>query len=432
MATNNPYEEEQKRQVQMPVYENSSPQGTYYGEQGNQESDMAEEILRRAAEQADPQRQAEEDARIQRSRQFWTGANLFTNVVANAINVNGTAKGAPNMTFNDAASQKMYDTWRTADQQLRAERKASQQRFDALRMQDAQMRAKGAGQRAAEQQRAADMNFNIGLEQARYDRAKADEQEKWERNQQAASDAADLAYERQKELTRMRHPGGGGSGSGSSNNLTISIGSADITAKSDREAKQIRRDVARQLVDKENAAIDARNEEKRKKNKFIDEKELEKHVDYPKNDKMAGDIIYLLGDYYDNDDDFRNWANTTYGIEDIYSVDNPVAQPQSASATASASSGGGGETRSVKQQPGYFVGSAANNPENTPGRYIIREKADGTKAVSYATEKGRGAFTQSHPMENGRFVGTERPAHELTEEEKKAIKKNGEKPRINY
>lgn len=322
-----PYEEERKRQSQMPVYENSAPVGTYYGEQGNAQSDMAEEILRRAAEQADPQRQAEEDARIQRGRNFWTGANLFANVVANAINVNGTAKGAPNMTWNDAASQKMYDTWRTADQQLKADRKAAQQRFDALRMQDASMRAKGAEQRAAERQRAADMNFNIGLEQARYDRNKADEQEKWERNQQAAREAADLAYERQKELARMRHPGGGGkSGSSGTDGIIISLGSAEIPAKDDNEAKKIRRDIARRLIDKENAAIEERNKGKKPT------EEKEKSIDYPKNDKEAGDIIYMLGDYYDNDDDFRDWANTTYGIDDIYSEDAPAAQPAPAPA----------------------------------------------------------------------------------------------------
>lgn len=329
---NTTYEEERKRpEIQKPqAYDYAAPQGTYYGEQGNAQSDMAEEILRRAAEQADPQRQAEEDARIQRGRNFWTGANLFANVVANAINVNGTAKGAPNMTWNDAASQKMYDTWRAADQRLMADRKAAQQRFDALRSQDAQMRAAGAEKRAAERQRAADMNFNIGLEQARYDRNKADEQEKWERNQQAAREAADLAYERQKELARMRHPGGGGksgsSGSSGTDGIIISLGSAEIPAKDDNEAKKIRRDIARRLIDKENAAIEERNKGKKPT------EEKEKSIDYPKNDKEAGDIIYMLGDYYDNDDDFRDWANTTYGIDDIYSEDSPAAQPAPATA----------------------------------------------------------------------------------------------------
>lgn len=155
----------------MPVYENSTPVGTYYGEQGNQQSDMYQEIMRRAAENADPARQAEQDARIQRSRNFWTGANLFANVVANAINVNGTARNAPNMTWNDAATQKMYDTWQTADKELRADRKAAAQRLDALQMEDAKLRAAGAEKRAAERQRAADMNFNIALEEARHERA---------------------------------------------------------------------------------------------------------------------------------------------------------------------------------------------------------------------------------------------------------------------
>lgn len=206
---NTTYEEERKRpEIQKPqTYDYAAPQGTYYGEQGNAQSDMAEEILRRAAEQADPQRQAEEDARIQRGRNFWTGANLFANVVANAINVNGTAKGAPNMTWNDAASQKMYDTWRTADQQLKADRKAAQQRFDALRSQDAQMRAAGAERRAAEAKAAFDINFQNeqARQKAQNDAAQRDFE--WERQQaaDAAKTKAAQEFQHQERLAGQAH-----------------------------------------------------------------------------------------------------------------------------------------------------------------------------------------------------------------------------------
>lgn len=208
MATTT-YEEERKRpEIHKPqTYDYAAPQGTYYGEQGNQQSDMYQEIMRRAAEAADPARQAEQDARIQRSRNFWTGANLFANVVANAINVGGTAKGAPNMTWNDAPTQKMYDTWRTADQQLKADRKAAQQRLDALRMQDAQMRAAGAERRAAEAKAAFDINFqNAQAYQKAQDEA-AQRDFEWERQQ--AADAAKTKdaqeFQHQERLAGQAH-----------------------------------------------------------------------------------------------------------------------------------------------------------------------------------------------------------------------------------
>lgn len=119
------------------TYAPPTPTAQYEG------SALYDEIQRQINEWAtktDPQRQAEEDAKIQRGRQFWTGANLFANVIANAINASGTAKGAPSMIFNDAASQKMYDTWQQQDKELKADRRAAQQRIDALTMQDASLR----------------------------------------------------------------------------------------------------------------------------------------------------------------------------------------------------------------------------------------------------------------------------------------------------
>lgn len=307
-------------------YGYSSPIGTYYGEQGNTQADNMQRMINDYVSRTDPQKQAEEDARIQRGRNFWTGANLFANVVANAINVNGTAKGAPNMTWNDDARKRMYATWQDADKELKADRRAAQQRLEALQMQDEALRAKGAEQRASENKNIYDINFKIGQEQAKYDRAKADEQEKWERNQQAAREAADIAYERQKELARMRHPGGGGkSGSSGTDGIIISLGSAEIPAKDKKEAEKIRKDIANKIVERHNAGVEARNAEKKKNNRFIDEKELEKPLAKPKNDKESEGIIYQLGGMYDEDDGFRKDINEAYGIEDIYSdnVGNP-------------------------------------------------------------------------------------------------------------
>ena len=202
MATNNtiPPIGDEKKNVQMPVYENQTPIGTYYGEQGNEQADVMRQMINEWAARNDPKAQAEQDARMQRGRNFWTGANLFANVIANAINANGTAKGAPNMTWNDNASQKMYETWQTADKELKADRRAAQQRLDALRLQDAQMRAAGAEKRAAEQKAANDMNFKIALENAQHERGRQEAEADWERKQQAQIEAEERqAKQREKE-----------------------------------------------------------------------------------------------------------------------------------------------------------------------------------------------------------------------------------------
>lgn len=184
----------------MPTYDYQSPVGTYYGEQGNEQADVMQRMINEWATRTDPQAQAEQDKKIQRGRAIWTGANLFANVIANAINASGTAKGAPNMTFDDAATQKMYTDWQTADKELKADRRAAQQRIDALRLQDAQMRAAGAEKRAGEVRNANDMNFKIALEQAQHERGRQEAEADWNRNQQAQIEAEERqAKQREKE-----------------------------------------------------------------------------------------------------------------------------------------------------------------------------------------------------------------------------------------
>jgi len=198
----------------MPTYDYQSPMGTYYGEQGNEQADVMQRMINEWATRTDPQAQAEQDKKIQRGRAIWTGANLFANVIANAINASGTAKGAPNMTFNDAATQKMYDTWQTADKELKADRRAAQQRIDALRLQDAQMRAAGAEKRAGEVRNANDMNFKIALEQAQHERGRqeknADQERQWQhddevyqRNLEDQRQNATTAFNRQAYLQKQ-------------------------------------------------------------------------------------------------------------------------------------------------------------------------------------------------------------------------------------
>ena len=199
MATNTTIPPEENK-VQMPTYDYQSPIGTYYGEQGNEQADVMQRMINEWATRTDPQAQAEQDKKIQRGRAIWTGANLFANVIANAINASGTAKGAPNMTFDDAATQKMYDTWQTADKELKADRRAAQQRIDALRLQDAQMRAAGAEKRAGEVRNANDTNFKIALEQAQHERGRQEAEADWNRNQQAQIEAEERqAKQREKE-----------------------------------------------------------------------------------------------------------------------------------------------------------------------------------------------------------------------------------------
>ena len=202
MATTT-YEEEKKRverpaDLVMPTY---APPTNTATQQAQAEADaFYNELRQRYAQAADPAVQAAQDARIQRGRQFWTGANLYTNLIANAINASGTAKGAPNMTWNDASTQKMYETWKDADARLRADRKEAQQRYDAMGLQQQQMRLAAAQAQDAAAQKAYDINFNNAnadiadqnkLEQADYEygRKKADEEAA---RQQAKQDKIDF------------------------------------------------------------------------------------------------------------------------------------------------------------------------------------------------------------------------------------------------
>ena len=254
MATNTTIPPEENK-VQMPTYDYQSPIGTYYGEQGNEQADVMQRMINEWATRTDPQAQAEQDKKIQRGRAIWTGANLFANVIANAINARGTAKGAPNMTFDDAATQKMYDTWQTADKELKADRRAAQQRIDALRLQDAQMRAAGAEKRAGEVKNANDMNFKIALEEAQHERGRqekeADQEKQWQhddevyqRNLEDQRQNATTAFNRQAYLqkqgfehqetlatTRAQMAKGYNKG-----NKTIRIGNTDFKAETEAEA----------------------------------------------------------------------------------------------------------------------------------------------------------------------------------------------------
>jgi hypothetical protein len=323
MATTT-YEEEKKRverpaNLVMPTY---APPTNTATQQAQAEADaFYNELRQRYAQAADPAVQAAQDARIQRGRQFWTGANLFANVIANAINANGTANGAPNMTWNDASTQKMYETWKDADARLRAERKEAQQRYDAMGLQQQQMRlaAAQAQDKAAldayktnyaAQQEAA--KFNLGNQWQDYRTQQTQEYQDKVR-QQANQDKIDF-YEYQR-----RHPmpsrSGGGSGRTSTKAATdhsVQLGSIDIPAKDEKEAQRIRRDVANKIVDRMNADIEKRNKEKK-----INEPK-EELIAKPKNDKEAQAIIYQGGDLYDDDADFRKDINGAYGIEDIY------------------------------------------------------------------------------------------------------------------
>lgn len=458
MAT---YKEEKKKRPDDYVAQTYAPPTPTARYAGSDSERMYNAIIQRYAEAADPQRQAEQDARIQRGRKFWTGANLFANVIANAINANGTAKGAPNMTWNDAPSQKMYDVWRDADKQLRADRKEAQQRYEAMALQDANMRL--ADQQAADKEalNTYNMNFNLQNDAAKanwnrelkeYDMQEARQQklEDEERANKEWERRNDIQYKQNERLARIRHSGSGG-GSKGSGDYSISLGSINIPAKDKKEAEKISKDIANKIVDRYNKGVEERNAEKRKNNKFIDEKELEKPLAKPKNNKESEGIIYQLGDMYDDDTDFRKDINSTYGIEDIYNEPEPVVatQPQyqmptyqpswaspstpsqpvpSASATSTASSasasGASGQTSTPYRNDGYFLGSR-QQPDN-------RNVPIGSNRYNYRDGIGISRLKVEGNNADWNISGTPRAPHELTEEEKKLIKKNGEKPKINY
>ena len=190
MATT--YEEEKKRPDLIPRQTYEPPTNTATQQAQADIDAFYNTVMQRMAEAADPQRQAEQDAKIQRGRQFWTGGNLFANVIANAINANGTAKGAPSMTWNNEMEKNMYATWRDADRQLRADRQDAQRRYEAMGLQRQQMRLEAAKAQDAAAKDAYDINFKNAnadiadqnkLVQGDYDygRKKADDEAKEQR-----------------------------------------------------------------------------------------------------------------------------------------------------------------------------------------------------------------------------------------------------------
>lgn len=233
MATT--YEEEKKQEqqrVRPSEYNYTAPVGTYYGERGNDYSDQMRQMISQRAAELDPNRIAEQDARVQRSRNFWTGANLFSHVMANAINAHGTANGAPNMTWNDAPSQKMYDTWRDADKQLRLDRKSAQDRLEALRLQDASLAAAAGDKRAAEQKHIYDINYQNEVAEAKAanDLAALQEQRAYEEDKYQRRRKEGLEdYEEKQRISRRYTPrsSGGGGGSRTTKSYDFPVGRGD-------------------------------------------------------------------------------------------------------------------------------------------------------------------------------------------------------------
>lgn len=326
MATNTtipPEEEKQPLQrpadLVLPTYAPPTPTAAY---EGSDQAALMQQMIADYVSRTEPQVQAEQDAKMQRGRQFWTGANLFANVVANAINASGTAKGAPSMTFNDAASQKMYDTWRDQDKELKADRKAAQQRLDALRMQDAQFRMAEAQARDKAALEAYKTQFGLEMDAAvaNWNRENREYETQQKNEREDAIRKENQAFQREgwdRADRRARMGGGRTATTKPATDHSVQLGSIDIPAKDEKEAQRIRRDVAIKIVDRMNAEIEKRNKEK----KVIEPKE--DLIAKPKNDKEAQAIIYQNGGLYDDDTDFRKDINGAYGIEDIYAEEKP-------------------------------------------------------------------------------------------------------------
>lgn len=302
----------------LPTYAPPTPTAAYEPIYDELQRQIADYVSR-----TDPKMQAEQDARTQRGRNFWTGANLFANVIANAINASGTAKGAPSMTWNDNASQKMYDTWRDQDKELKADRKAAQQRLDALRLQDAQFRMadKQAQDKAALEAYKTQFELDKDAAVANWNRKNKEYDTQQQQEREDAIRKENQAFQREgwdRADRRARMGGGRTATTKPATDHSVQLGSIDIPAKDEKEAQRIRRDVANKIVDRMNAEIEKRNKEK----KVTEPKE--ELIAKPKNDKEAQAIIYQSGDLYDDDADFRKDINGTYGIEDIYDESQSV------------------------------------------------------------------------------------------------------------
>lgn len=359
MATNTtiPPEEEKKpltppADYQPTTFAPPAPTATY--------EPIYDELQRQIADyvnRTDPQKQAEQDARTQRGRNFWTGANLFANVIANAINAGGTAKGAPSMTWNDS-QQKMFDTWQTTDRELKADRKAAQQRLEALRMQDAQFRMADAQARDKAALDAYNRNYEAGekAKAANWSRKvkEYDTQQQQEREDAIRKENQDFQREGWDRADRRARMGGGRTATTKpATDHSVQLGSIDIPAKDEKDAQRIRRDVANKIVDRMNAEIEKRNKEKEK---YEPKEEL---IAKPKNDKEAQAIIYQNGGLYDDDTDFRKDINGTYGIKDIYAEEQPQQQRHWMDR----------EFDPSKPGPGYLTNNGTIPTQKTPWKF---------------------------------------------------------------
>ena len=247
MATNTtiPPEEEKKpltppADYQPTTFAPPAPTATY---EGSDQAAIMQQMIADYVNRTDPQAQAEQDARTQRGRNFWTGANLFANVIANAINAGGTAKDAPSMTWNDS-QQKMFDTWQTADRELKADRKAAQQRLEALRMQDAQLRMADAQARDKAALEAYNRNYEAGekAKAANWSREVKDYEN--QQAQQQSLEKEDKAYKRKIDFYdyQRKHPmssrtGGGKTTTTDNGKYSVWAGGFEIPGKNAGEQK---------------------------------------------------------------------------------------------------------------------------------------------------------------------------------------------------
>lgn len=293
------------------TYAPPAPTAAY---EGSDQADLMQQMINEWAAKTDPQAQAEQDKKIQRGRAIWTGANLFANVIANAINASGTAKGAPNMTINDAASQKMYDTWRDQDKELKADRKAAQQRLDALRLQDAQFRMAEAQARDKAALEAYNRNYeagekanqiNYGTQVKEYERGIA-EQQRQQQRQEGMDD-----YEKKLKLQNKYRPktdGGGSTKTPDEEKYYFPVGGTTIKAKNSWEQKQALRKISKELEKIVNK--DAKNSlgqpAKPGEDGYIG---IAKGGEYDY-------IVDYFDDIYASDEGFRNWFDRTYGDKD--------------------------------------------------------------------------------------------------------------------
>lgn len=371
MATNTtipPEEEKQPLQrpadLVMPTYAPPAPTATY---EGSDQAAIMQQMIADYVSRTDPRMQAEQDAKMQRGRQFWTGANLFANVIANAINANGTAKGAPSMTWNDNASQKMYDTWRDQDKELKADRKAAQQRLDALRLQDAQFRMAEAQARDKAalddynkqfglDKDAAVAKYNADMDEYKYNRGLEAQLDKEKRDNETWKERNDITYKQNLRLANIRHSGSGGrSSSKTPDNSKYSVwaGGIEIPAKNVGEHKSKSGKIVKMMVDAIN------------KDRTDDPKVL---YENPEKAKIKADDIKNWDDWialnfeelYNSDDEFAKAFNEAFGFKNEDAV---VEQPQQSKHWMDR------EFNPNKPYPGYLTNNGTMPTQKTPWKF---------------------------------------------------------------